>query len=56
MSESMFVAHFFLAHSCCFLGATYYAISALHSNPRFQSQKFIPIADFTFVFAFTKLQ
>ena len=59
MSESMFVAHFSFAHSCCFLcaisGVTYYAISAFDSNPRFRSQKLIPTANFNSVFAFLML-
>ena len=59
MSESMFVAHFSFAHSCCFLytisGVNCYAISAFDSYPRFQSQKLIPTADFSSVFAFMML-
>ena len=39
MSDSMFVAHFSFAHSCCFvcaiLSVNCYAISAFVSNPRF---------------------
>ena len=60
MSESMFVAHFSFAHSCCFVWAisciNYYAISAFDSNPRFRSQKLIPTADFGSVFSFLILQ
>ena len=59
MSESMFVDHFSFAHSYCCLCAIscviYYALSAFHSNPRFRSQKLIPTADFSFVFAFMVL-
>ena len=59
MSESMLVAHFSFTHSCRFLcaisGVNYYAISAFDSNPRFRSQKIIPTADFSFVFAFLML-
>ena len=44
MSESIFVAHFSFAHSCCFLcaisGVNHYAISACDPNPRFPSQNY----------------
>ena len=59
MSEYMFVARFFFAHSCCFLfavsGVNHYGISAFDSNPIIRSQKLIPTAGFSSVLSLMML-
>ena len=59
MSQSMFVAHFSFADSCCFLcaisGVDYYAIAAFDCKSHISIPELIPIADFSFVLPFMML-